>query len=82
MILHCDSIPCPSKLLLDTSSRSVPGDYVSGPSGYVTQPPPSTPVNVPFDSLASRLPFTIQTERQSRNRKGKGMERVKGVLRG
>ena len=71
-ILRCDSIPCPNKFLSDTSSRSVPGGDVSGPSGYVTQPPSLTPVNVPFGSLASRLPFTIQTERQSRNRKGKG----------
>ena len=53
VILHCDSIPCPKKLLSDTSSHSVPGDDVPGPSGYVTQPPPLTPVNVSSDSLAS-----------------------------
>ena len=68
MILHCDSIPCPNKLLSDTSSRSVPEDDVPGPSGYVAQPPPLTPDNVPSDSLASVLPSTIQTERQSRKK--------------
>lgn len=72
VILHRDSIPCPNKLLSDTSSRSVPEDDVPGPSGYVPQPPPSTPVNVPSDSLASGLPSTIRTERQSRKRKEKG----------